>query len=204
MTNEIQNNSENAVAVIDESQIKQFQSLYYLFKGKRDTDIKLFDDYKQFTYSDIIELNAKIYKKLELHEKVTDLVNVTVGLDKNEIRTFGNWYEFTQTDWNISARTKYISIEWDFNVILPNQTHKVPQTHTLRIRIGNNLKPSEMIQVVFQGSEEYELEEVQSQMVCKIDFVNSQICSELKTVVCEWYDALPKNSEDHKLIRFIL
>lgn len=204
MTNEIQNNSENAIAVIDESQIKQFQSLYYLFKGKRDTDIKLFDDYKQFTYSDIIELNAKIYKKLELHEKVTDLVNVTVGLDKNEIRTFGNWYEFTQTDWNISARTKYISIEWDFNVILPNQTHKVPQTHTLRIRIGNNLKPSEMIQVVFQGSEEYELEELQSQMVCKIDFVNSQICSELKTVVCEWYDALPKNSEDHKLIRFIL
>lgn len=204
MTNEIQNNSENAVAVIDESQIKQFQSLYYLFKGKRDTDIKLFDDYKQFTYSDIIELNAKIYKKLELHEKVTDIVNVTVGLDKNEIRTFGNWYEFTQTDWNISAKTKYISIEWDFNVILPNQTHKVPQTHTLRIRIGNNLKPSEMIQVVFQGSEEYELEEVQSQMVCKIDFVNSQICSELKTVVCEWYDALPKNSEDHKLIRFIL
>jgi len=204
MTDEIQDNSEKAVAIIDESQIKQFQSLYYLFKGKRDTDIKLFDDYKQFTYSDIIELNAKIYKKLELHEKLTDLVNVTVGLGKNEIRTFGNWYEFTQTDWNISAKTKYISLEWDFNVILPNQTHKVPQTHTLRIRIGNNLKPSEMIQVVFQGSEEYELEEIQSQMVCKIDFVNAQICSELKTVVCEWYDALPKNSEDHKHIRFIL
>jgi hypothetical protein len=204
MKNELQENSESAVAIIDDSQIKHFQSLYYLFKGKRDTDIKLFDDYKQFTYSDIIELNAKIYKKLELHEKLTDLVNVTVGLDKNEIRTFGNWYEFTQTDWNISAKTKYISLEWDFNVILPNQTHKVPQTHTLRIRIGNNLKPSEMIQVVFQGSEEYELEEVQSQMVCKIDFVNAQICSELKTVVCEWYDALPKNSEEHKLIRFIL
>lgn len=204
MTNEIQNNKENAIALVDESQIKQFQSFYYLIKGKRDTDIKLFHDFKEFTYSDIIELNAKIYKKLELHERVTDLINVTVGLDKNEIRTFGNWYEFTKTDWNISAKTKYISIEWDFNVILPNQTHKVPQTHTLRIRIGNNLKPSEMIQVVFQGSEEYELEEVQSQMVCKIDFVNSQICSELKTVVCEWYDALPKNSEDHKLIRLIL
>jgi hypothetical protein len=204
MRNDIQDSSEKSVTIIDERQIKHFQSLYYLFKGKRDTDIKLFNDYKQFTYSDIIELNAKIYKKLELHEKLTDLVNVTVGLDKNEIRTFGNWYEFTQTDWNISAKTKYISLEWDFNVILPNPIHKVPQTHTLRIRIGNNLKPSEMIQVVFQGSEEYELEEVQSQMVCKIDFVNAQICSELKTVVCEWYDALPKNSEEHKLIRFIL
>lgn len=204
MNNQVQNNEEKPVAVIDEIQIKQFQSLYYLFKGKRDTDIKLFDDNKQFTYSDIIELNTKIYKKLKLHEKITDLINVTVGLDKNEIRTFGNWHEFTQTDWNISSRTKYISIEWDFNIVLPNQSHKVPQTHTLRVRIGNNLKPSEMIQVVFQGSEEYELEEIQSQMVCKIDFINSQICSELKTVVCEWYDALPKNSEDHKLIRFIL
>jgi len=95
-------------------------------------------------------------------------------------------------------------VEWDFNVILPNQQHKVPQTHTLRIRIGNNLKPSEMIQVVFHGSEEYELEEVQSQMVCKIDFVNAQICSELKAVVSDWYSSLSKNSEDHKTIRYIL
>ncbi|MCK9453392.1 MAG: hypothetical protein M0Q90_16980 [Bacteroidales bacterium] len=204
MSQELENTDKQEVAIIDESQIKQFQSLYYLFKGKRDTEIKLFDSYKQFSYDDIIELNEKVYKKLELHEKLTDLTHVTVGLDNNEIRTFGNWYEFTQTDWQISARTKYISLEWDFNIILPNQPHKVPQTHTLRIRIGNNLKPSEMIQVVFQGSEEYELEEVQSQMVCKIDFVNAQICSELKTVVSEWYEALPKNSEDHKLIKYIL
>jgi hypothetical protein len=41
-------------------------------------------------------------------------------------------------------------------------------------------------------------------MVCKIDFVNAQICSELKSVVCDWYEALPKNSEEHKMIRFIL
>lgn len=204
MSQELENTDKQEVSIIDENQIKQFQSLYYLFKGKRDSEIKLFDFYKQFSYQDIIELNDKVYKKLELHEKLTDLVHVTVGLDNNEIRTFGNWYEFTQTDWQISARTKYISLEWDFNIILPNQVHKVPQTHTLRVRIGNNLKPSEMIQVVFQGSEEYELEEVQSQMVCKIDFVNAQICSELKTVVSEWYEALPRNSEDHKLIKSIL
>lgn len=204
MTKILQNNPEGGISTIEENQIKQFQSIYYLLKGKRDTDIKLFNDYKQFTFSDIIDLNSKIYKKLELHEKITDIVYVTVGLDKNEIKTFGNWYEFVQTDWNISARTKYISLEWDFNIILPNQKHKIPQTHSLRIRIGNNLKPSEMIQVVFQGSDEYELEEVQSQMVCKIDFVNSQICSELKTVVTEWYEALPKNSKEHKLIRLIL
>ncbi|REE84465.1 hypothetical protein BX611_0005 [Lutibacter oceani] len=204
MKKEILDNNENKVAVIDENQVKQFQSLYYLIKGKRDTDIKLFTEYKQFSYDDIIELNDKIYRKLNLHELVTDIVNVTVGLDNKEIKSFGNWIEFKNTDWNISQTTKYITIEWDFNLILPNQTHKIPQTHNLRIRIGNSLKPSEMIQVVFQGGDEFELDEAQSQMSCKIDFINSQICNELKTVVSEWYDSLPKNSEDHKLIKFIL
>jgi hypothetical protein len=192
------------IAVIDETQLKQFQSLYYLFKGKRDTDIKLFDDYRQFSFCDIVELNKKIYKKLALHEKVTDVTTVTIGFDNREIKTFGSWYEFISTDWNVAPRTKYVSIEWDFNIILPNQSHKVPQTHTLRVRMGNNIRPSEMIQMVFQDGEEYELEEIQSQMVCKIDFVNAQICTELKAVVCDWYEALPRNSEEHKIIKLIM
>ncbi|QJP33946.1 hypothetical protein F0365_05780 [Nonlabens sp. Ci31] len=196
-------NQNSNIAVADENQIKQFQSLYYLIKGKRDTDIKLFTDNKHFKYSDIIELNDKIYSKLSLHELITDIAEVTVGLTNREIKSFGNWSEFKNTDWNISARTKYISLLWDFNLILPNQTHKIPQTHTLRVRIGNNLKPSEMIQVVFQGGEEYDLDEAQAQMSCKIDFINSQICNELKTIVSEWYDALPKNAESQSLVKFI-
>lgn len=204
MENELKGNSDNKVSVIDDSQLKQFKSLYYLIKGKRDTDIKLFTDFKQFSFSDIVELNDKIYTKLDLHERVTDMVNVTVGLDNKEIKSFGNWTEFRNTDWNISACTKYISLVWDFNLVLPNPINsRVPQTHTLRVRIGNNLKPSEMIQVVFQGGEEYDLEEAQSQMSCKIDFINAQICNELKTIVTEWYNSLPNNSEDHKLIKLV-
>lgn len=76
----------------------QFKSLYYLIKGKRDTDIKLFTDHKQFSFSDIVELNDKVYRKLKLHELITDIVNVTVGLDNKKIKTFGNWTEFRNTD----------------------------------------------------------------------------------------------------------
>ena len=204
MTNDLQQNDENAITLINENQLNQFKAFYYLIKGKRDTDIKLFTDFKQFTFSDLIELNAKIYNKLILHQLVTDIVNVTIGLSNKEIKSFGSWKEFEDTDWDISASTKYVSIVWDFNLILPNQAHTIPQTHTLRVRIGNNLKPSEMVQIVFQGGEEYDLEEAQSQMSCKIDFINAQICTELKNIVTEWYDALPKNGEEHKLIRFIL
>jgi hypothetical protein len=203
MSNEIQpTNQGNDLAIAN--QLEQFKSLYYLLKGKRDTDIKLFDDFKQFRYRDIIELNEKVYRKLSLHQLVTDTNSVVVSLSNKEIKSFGSWQEFLQFDRNISATTNYITIEWDFNLVLPNQTHLIPQTHTLRVRIGSGLRPNEMIQVIFQGGEETDLEEAQAQVVCKIDFVNAQICSELKTVITEWYDALPKNSEDHKLIKFIL
>lgn len=204
MNNNLSKKEGQSIALMDDNKIKQFQSLYYLIKGKRDTDIKLFTENKQFCYDDIIELNNKILNKLHLHELLTNIVTATVGLENKEIKSFGSWNEFKNTDWNISARTKYIALEWDFNIFLPNSTHKIPQTHTLRIRIGNNLKPSEMIQVVFQGGDDYELEEAQAQMSCKIDFVNSQICNELKNIVSEWYDSLQKNSEDHRLIKFIL
>jgi hypothetical protein len=188
---------------VNEKVVEQFKSIYYLLKGKRDTDIKLFRDFKQFRYLDILDLNRKIYKKLELHQLVTDIVTVTIGLDNKEIKTFGNWNEFTLHDWQIPECTKYLSIEWDFNIILPNQIQQIPQTHTLRVRLGNGLKPNEMLQVIFQGGEEHEYEEASSQAVCKIDFVNAQICTELKNVVTLWYEGLPKNSEDQKFVPFI-
>ena len=203
MDNKIQD-IDNQNSIVTENQFKQFQSFYYLLKGKRDTDIKLFDENKQFSYSDILDLNEKINRKLELHQIITSIVNITVGFDNKEIKSFCGWNEFKNTDWNTSAKTKYIVLEWDFNIILPNQKHPVPQTHTLRLRIGNNLKPSEMIQVVFQGDEDCDIEEMQSEMVCKIDFVNSQICTELKSVVISWYDSLNKNIEENKLIRWVI
>jgi len=184
--------------------IEQFKSIYYLLKGKRDTDIKLLNGNKQFKYEDIIDLNRKIFRKLELHQLVTHLVTVTIGLDNKEIKTFGNWNEFTQYDRSIPECTKYLNIEWDFNIVLPHQIVQVPQTHTVRVRIGNGLKPNEMIQVIFQGDDEYDIEEASSQAVCKIDFVNAQICTELKNVVSLWYDSLQKNSEEQMLIPFLI
>ena len=199
---EMQNNANQALA--NQAQIEQFKSLYYLFKAKRDTDIKLFTDNKHFRRRDIVELNESIYQKLRLLNFVTDTNSVIVSLSSKEIKSFGNWNEFVNHNWNISPTTNYITIEWDFNIIFPNQISEVPQTHTLRVRIGNGLRPNEMLQVIFQGGEETDLEEAQSQVVCKIDFVNAQLCSELQMIVSNWYDALPSNTENHKLILFLL
>ena len=199
---EMQNNANQALA--NQAQIEQFKSLYYLFKGKRDTAIKLFTDNKHFRRRDIVELNESIYQKLRLLNLVTDTNSVIVSLSSKEIKSFGNWDEFINHNWNISPTTNYITIEWEFNIIFPNQISEVPQTHSLRVRIGNGLRPNEMLQVIFQGGEETDLQEAQSQVVCKIDFVNAQLCSELQMIVSDWYNALPSNTENHKLILFLL
>jgi hypothetical protein len=186
---------------LKKQRLEHFKSLYYFFKSKRDTDIKLFDDFKQFRKRDIEELNSLICNKINIHKCLTTTSNVTIGLDNGEILPFGTWESFMLHDWNTAATTKYISIEWDFNLLLENQyDENIPQTHTVRVRMGNGLKPSEMIQVLFQGGEEHELEEARSQMVCKIDFVNAQICTEIKDIVNRWYQSLPKNSSEQKLI----
>ncbi len=205
MTEIIQNeNPEPNNALAKQEQLENFKSLYYFFKSKRDTDIKLYNDYKQFRKRDIAELNNKINEKIRLHRHLTKTTQVTIGLENGHVIPFGTWESFESFDWNCSETTKYLSIEWDFNVLLENQFHEeIPQTHTLRIRMGNGLKPSEMIQVIFMGGEEHELEEAQSQMVSKIDFVNAQICADFKNIVSEWYKALPKNSKEQWFVPFL-
>lgn len=169
--------------------IETFKSAYYILKAKRDTDIKLYDDDKSFTFDDFKELNSKIYNKLQNHVYITDMVNIVVGMKNRETKYFGNWNEFHNYDWNIAQVVKYISLEWTFQICLPGKS--IPQEHSLRIKIGNDLTPNEVISLLFANSNDVDIEEAQAQMVCKIDFVNSQFCSELFGVVSEWYNALP-------------
>ena len=183
----------------NQDQLEQFKALYYLIKGKRDTDIKLYDDGKLFTRSDILELNRKVLDKLNLHQIETMMTTISISLDSKEILSFGSWRQFESYDWDISETTEAITIEWDFNVVFPNQYHNLPQTHTMRVRLGRGVKPSEFIQIVFQGGDPHELEEISSQMVCKIDFVNTIICNELNSIVSNWYKALPKIEKEKKI-----
>lgn len=173
-----------------------FKSFYYLLKGKRDTDIKLYDDDKCFCFQDFKELNTKVYRKLENHQLSTDIVHVTVGLDNKEVKSFGSWIEFISYDWQISNKVKYLVIDWIFQIFLPNKP--IPQEHSVRVKIGNSLNPNEFISVLLVNGGDVDIEEVNSQMSCKIDFVNSQICSELFGVVTEWYNALPENGNKGK------
>lgn len=179
--------------------LEQFKSIFYLVKGKRDTQIKLYSDNKSFTGNSLIELNEIIQEKLRLHTIQNKLSTISVTLSNNHIISYGNWQEFLNEKWNTSQKTDSITINWDFEMILPNRIHTLPQTHSLKVRFGKELKPNELLHIMMVGGDEFELEESQAQMVAKVDFVNASIATELLEKVNSWYSALPLKKEENKL-----
>lgn len=190
--------SETSVSLYNQT-LEQFKSLFYIVKGKRDTQIKLYSDNKSLTKNSIIELNEKVQQKLLLHTIENKLINVSVTLDGNHILTYGNWVEFMNEKWESSQRTMSVTLDWEFEMILPNRLHTIPQTHSLKVRFGQGLKPNEFFHLLMTGGDESEIEESQAQMVTKVDFVNATIANELLQIVAEWYKALPLRKEENKI-----
>ena len=175
--------------------------MFNFIKGKRDTDIKVFHKNKIINRGNLIELNQKIQDKLFHHETVTNLVSITLTFSDSDVKTFGNWLAFEAQEWNHSCFTNSVVIEWEFSVIFPNHEKKIPQPHSMRVRIGAGLRPNEYFQVLMSGAEEYEISEAMSNMVFKIDFVNTIISNELKQIVIQWFENLPDNTIEGLLIR---
>lgn len=183
--------------------LETMKTIYYLLNGQRDTDIKLYNKQKTFTKESIIDLNDRIQRKLSNHKVITCITKVVVGLNNNERKHFGIWDEFLIANWKIPAEVNFVIINWDFQITFPNQTSSFPQTHTIRVKLGNNLNPNEYFNALFVKGDDLDIEEMQSQTVCKIDFINDQLCSELQAIVSEWYDCLPDRNDNkkHKLYR---
>lgn len=203
MSSEIQKISDqNSVSVLNET-LEQFKALFYLAKGKRDTQIKLYTDNKVFCRQNVIDLNNKIEKKLLNYSVSNKLTSISINLSSNSIKSYGNWNEFLNETWETSEKTETVTINWDFEMILPNRVHTLPQTHSLKVRLGNELKPNEIFHMMMVGGDEFELEESQAQMVAKVDFVNDRIATELLAIVSDWYNLLPENVKKKDVNKFL-
>jgi hypothetical protein len=201
MSEELQKVEQNSVTVLNES-LEQFKALFYLAKGKRDTQIKLYNENKVFNRQNVIDLNDKIEQKLLNYSVVNKLTSITINLSKNNIKSYGNWQEFLNEKWETGEKTETVTIDWDFEMLLPNRVHTLPQTHSLKVRMGNKLKPNEIFHIMMTGGEEFDLEESQAQLVAKVDFINNSIATELLAIVSEWYNSLPENVKDNNINNF--
>jgi hypothetical protein len=181
--------------------IEDFKAFSYVFNGKRDTDIQIFDENKQFKKEDIVSLFNRIDGKLHTHPIVINQFSMNVTLSDGLLKEYSNWEVFIKEDWDIPERTFTILIEWDF--FLHHENFKFPQKHSLKIRIGSGVRPDELFKLVMTGNEDHDLMEASAELVCKIDFINPYISNDLKNVVSKWYKALSKNKEPNRTVTLI-
>jgi hypothetical protein len=163
------------------------RSLFYLFSGKPDSRIKVFDAPIHITKSDIAELNDCITRKLKTHSIDAQITSVRVGYIGADISEFGTWAEFDTHHWQESECIEEIVVKWDFMVKL--DTYKIPQRHTLMMRISTDVKPGKVIQMLSSGnSDEFDqMDYLSAPAFCRVDFINAQISKELINQVTDWY-----------------
>lgn len=190
-------NVSSLTTIKKELSIDTFRDVHRLINAKPESDLKLFWGDKKFNLSDLNELNRQIQEKNKNHSVVTNEVHVTIFLSDNHILEFNSWTSFENTNWETSPYTESITITWDMTFILPS--HALPQQHTLKLKIGSPLKPSEMFEAILT-KDDHDIRKEVASAVCTINYVNPIICNELFGIVVEWYRALSTIYPENKLL----
>lgn len=169
----------------------QLRSMFYLFAGKPDSRIKVFEGALQLRPSDIVELNLCIVRKLRTHNIDASTTSVKIGYVGSEISEFGTWTEFEGHQWLEPERIEELVIKWDFLVNIQN--YATPQRHTLLFRVSTDIKPGKFLQMISSGNaDDFDSEEMFSAPAfCRVDFINAQISKELINVVHDWHKGRP-------------
>lgn len=181
--------------------LETFKSMFYHLNAKPDTEIKLFKKPKLVYKNDITSLNDKVMSKLGNHNIVTAITSIVISFSKNKTLDISTWQEFVQLDFDLPNYTKYVEITWDFLVSMPN--FKNPQRHTVKLRIGTSVKPSEMFHIMFEGESDFEVDEASSFAVLKVNYINQILSTELVNLVTDWYDSLTKPEKEERLSMWV-
>lgn len=186
---EMSGESEEAKNLVAKLPKDQLRSLFYLFAGKPDSRIKIFEKPLYLEVKDIIELNECIIRKLETHNIEGQITTVTAGYKGADIQEFGSWAEFTSHHWQEPERVEEIVIKWDFMVKLPR--YEIPQRHTLLLRVSSDMKPGKFLQLMASGnSDDFDqFDMLTAPAFCRVDFINAQISKELVNEVSSWVES---------------
>lgn len=182
----------------DEQLIKTYQSLYYAMNAKPDSRSKLFGRDVVISMQDLKNLNYKITEKFKTHYADAGFrINVNVNFKDRECLEFDSWTTFESYDLSLEKEINSILIVWEYNAQLPG--YKLPQKHTLTVRLADELRPEEMLNLRISGK----LEEVDKidQEVCpviaRVDFINPMLGDELLRIVEVWQERLMAPSLDN-------
>ena len=183
--------------------LDDFKSLFYQLNAKPDTEIRLLPGKKTLELADIININEQIQAKLRNHDVTASIGSINFILSNKKIKDYSTWAEFERENWNtINERIQTVTIHWDIVIKLPH--YNLPQRHSIKLRIGTDIPPKDIFQLILTSDNIQELIEARSSSVCKVDFINNIIAIELLNVVSNWYEGLrdsPESSFVHGFLK---
>lgn len=174
--------------------LDEFKSFFYQLNAKPDTEIRLLSGKKTLELADIRSINEQVAAKLRNHDITAEIASINFILSNKKIKDYSTWLEFERENWDtVNERIQTLSINWDILIKLPH--YQLPQRHSIKLRIGTDIPPKDIIQLLLTSDNISQLIEARTPSVCKVDFINSIIAVELLNIVSNWYEGL-KNSPD--------
>ncbi|MDK9758672.1 hypothetical protein KIV40_25615 [Vibrio sp. D173a] len=186
MNNSSVDGQESVVAKLPKEQLK---SLFYLFAGKPDSQIKVYHKPLFIELDDIKELNACITRKLQTNHIHAQITSLTIGYKGSDIQEFGTWQEFAEHHWQTPECIEEVVIKWDFMVDIHG--YEAAQRHTLLVRISGDMKPGKFMQMMVSGNYDDfdQIDVMTAPSFCRVDFINAQISKELINEVTDWVNS---------------
>lgn len=177
------------IAALDNNDLK---SIFHLLVGKPDSTQKMFKRRILVGVTSIKDLHERMHEKLANHRIEGLVATVDVSFEDKSSLEFGTWAEFDQHRWTGPKVTKEVRLRWEFLVAVDG--YKVPQRHTVTVKLSPHLKPFDVMRAVF-SKDPSELDSIEIDsvpIVCRVDFVNHILSKELIAVVDEWVHGLPE------------
>lgn len=179
--------SEPNTELMNDYNIKNASALLALIHGKSDSICRLFNREIIIDKSDLKTLNDMMINKLCLHNTSAVTTYIDITFSNKKVFSFKSWSEFESYNFSsINATTKSIFMQWDFLASINN--YKIPQRHTVSVRISSSPNPSDFFKVLLSGGfdETHDIDIQSSTMICKVDFVNNTLAEELVNIAEHW------------------
>lgn len=185
--------------------VKDFKSVFYQLTAKPDSMSRVYTKDTSIELDDIKLLNDRIVEKLQSHYNDAGfLISVYVRFSNGKVKEFSSWRAFEAHQWYESESINKIVMTWEFNAMLPQ--YRVPQKHTLTVKMSNSMRPEEMLNIIFTGNIQ-ELEELDRNffpVVARVDFIDRILGDELLNIVTDWVKSLREATiEKSKIILFL-
>ena len=186
---------------ISKEALQNASAILALLHGKSDSICRLFRKEISVDKSALSSLNEQILEKLSIHPNCSVTTSVDVTLSNKRILTFDKWADFENYDFSKeTSSTKVVFIQWDF--LLQLEHYKIPQRHTVNVRISSTPNPSDFFRALLSGGfdENDDFDIQSSTMVCRVDFVNHTLAEELINITEKWNDLCEKAASDVRKI----